>query len=443
MYLRFFAKETNDPLHYAFDKKITVHPMAKGEPIPAHKAQEIWKGIMEKEGGYGKRAAYFHIPFCETHCLYCGFYQNAYRPEEAEKYVNYLIRELEMMANCPFIRAHPFHAIYLGGGTPTALPASDIFRILKTIRDILPLANDCEITLEGRIYNFGDEKIFASIEGGVNRISIGVQSFDTFVRRRVGRIEEKEGIIERLKFINSLDQAAVIIDLIYGLPYQTKEIWESDVRQYIELGLDGVDLYQLNIYKGGRLEQAVKNKKIEKPADIPTQADMFAKGVEIMKRARYIRLSQSHWARSTRERNIYNSLVRKDSICIPFGSGAAGWLSGYFFYQENRLSNYYQMIDAGEKPIIMGMKRHPYHGLFKNIEEGLESGTLDLELLGQRYNLDLRHIFSPLFKQWEEVGLIRIKDGLCELTLAGEFWYVNLCQLMIDYFQEISKKGLE
>jgi coproporphyrinogen III oxidase-like Fe-S oxidoreductase len=198
-----------------------------------------------------------------------------------------------------------------------------------------------------------------------------------------------------------------------------------------------VDLYQLNIYKGGRLEQAVKKGKIAKPADIPMQADMFAKGVGIMEKARYIRISQSHWAKTTRERNIYNSLVRTDSVCIPFGSGAAGWLSDYFFYQDNKLVSYYKRIDRAEKPILMVMKRHPYFNLFKNIEEGLERNACNFSLLSQRYNLDLNLIFSPLFNQWEKVGLIKIKDGLCELTLAGEFWYVNLCQLMIDYFQEV------
>ncbi len=437
---QFFAKDTNDPLHYAFDKKITVHPMAKGSPIPPSETQAVFKGLMTKKGGYGKRSAYFHIPFCETYCIYCGFYQNAYRAKEAHRYVSYLIRELEMAADAPFIKAHPFHAIYLGGGTPTALSASDLLRLLKAIKNTLPLANDCELTLEGRIYNFPDEKVFACIDGGVNRISIGVQSFNTFVRRSVGRIDEKKRIIERLKFINSLDQTAIIIDLIYGLPYQTIDIWENDVRQYIELGLDGVDLYQLNIYEGGRLEQAVRAGKIAKPADIAMQADMFAKGVEIMKEARYIRISQSHWAKTTRERNIYNNLVRTDSICIPFGSGAAGWLNGYFFYQDNKLVSYYEKIDRAEKPILMSMKRHPYHALFKNIEEGLEHNACNLSLLSKRYNLDLNLVFSPLLNQWEKVGLIKIKDGLCELTLAGEFWYVNLCQLMIDYFQKVHEK---
>jgi oxygen-independent coproporphyrinogen-3 oxidase len=239
---RFFANENGDPLHSAFDKKSAVHPGARGRPLDPESAGEVWSRIMAREGGKEKRAAYFHIPFCET----------------------------------PFIKSHPFHAIYLGGGTPSALRHENLFRLLKVIPKYLPLANDCEITLEGRVYHFSDDKIFACIEGGVNRFSIGVQSFDTQVRRKMGRIETGEKVAERLKYIAGLDQTAMVIDLIYGLPYQTMEIWEKDVTKYIELKLDGVDLYQLNIFKRGRLEEAVRKKTIAPPADIRMQADMFA-----------------------------------------------------------------------------------------------------------------------------------------------------------------------
>ncbi|MEA3416664.1 MAG: radical SAM protein [Thermodesulfobacteriota bacterium] len=246
---RFFANENGDPLHAAFDKKSAVHPGARGRPIDPESIGEVWSRIMAGEGKKGKRAAYFHIPFCETHCLYCGFYLNPFKAgEEENRYVDYVIRELEMVAKTPFIKSHHFHAVYLGGGTPSALKHENLFRLLKVIQKYLPLANDCEITLEGRVYHFSDDKVFACIEGGVNRFSIGVQSFDTHVRRKMGRIETGEKVAERLKYINSLDQTAMVIDLIYGLPCQTMEIWEKDVAKYIELKLDGVDLYQLNIF---------------------------------------------------------------------------------------------------------------------------------------------------------------------------------------------------
>ena len=438
---RFFANENGDPLHAAFDKKSAVHPGAKGRPLAPERIGELWSQITAREGKKEKRAAYFHIPFCETRCLYCGFYLNPFRDgEEENRYVDYVIRELEMVSDTPFIKSHPFHAVYLGGGTPTALSAENILRLLKAIRKHLPLANDCEITVEGRVYHFSDDKVFACIEGGVNRFSIGVQSFDTHVRTKMGRIETGEKIAERLKYIDSLDQTATVIDLIYGLPYQSMEIWENDIEKYIELELDGVDLYQLNIFKGGRLEEAVEKKAIVPPADIRMQADMFARGVEIMEHARYGRLSMSHWGRTTRERNIYNTLALSGKVCVPFGSGAGGWMDGYFFFQDNRLDGYYQRIDEGNKPIAMSMKQSENNDLFRELAGQMEQGRCHLRELGGRHGFELEEIFMPLVDQWEKAGLIKMDDGSMNLTLAGKFWQVNLCQALIDYFSTVVER---
>jgi len=440
---KFLANETDNPLHYAFDRKRVVHPGVKGHPVDPKNIQEVWKQAMSKQAEKERRVAYFHIPFCETYCLFCGFYQNAYNPREEERYINSLIRELEMVADAPAIKTHPFHAVYLGGGTPTSLSATNLLRLLKAINNALPLANDCEITVEGRIHHFSDEKLFACLEGGANRLSLGVQSFNTLVRRKMGRVHPEEEIIERLKYINGLDQAVIVIDLIYGLPYQSMEVWEKDVKQYIDLGIDGVDLYQLNIYKGGRLEQAEKEGLIPPPAQIPMQADMFARGVDIMKQARYIRLSMSHWAKTTRERNIYNILARGGRVCVPFGSGAGGWLQGYFFYQDNKLEGYYHRVERGEKPIALCMKWPEYNDLFRDIVGEIDwKGTCNLRATGEVYGLDLERIFSPLLEQWERVGLIKMDNGWMDLTLAGEFWHVNVCQGLIDYFM-LAKKEIK
>jgi oxygen-independent coproporphyrinogen-3 oxidase len=345
-----------------------------------------------------------------------------------------------MVANAPFIKFHPFHAIYLGGGTPTALSAKNLSRLLKAIHNSLPLANDFEITVEGRVSHFPDDKVFACLEGGVNRFSIGIQSFDTFVRRKMGRKDTGEKVAERLKYINSLDQTVMVIDLIYGLPHQTMGIWVDDVEKYIDLGLDGVDLYQLNVFKGGILDKAVAKGVVPPPADIRTQADMFARGVEIMKRARYRRFSISHWGKTTRERNIYNALALSGKVCIPFGSGAGGWLDGYFFFQDNELDGYYRRIDQGIKPIAMAMKQPEHDDLFKEFVGQMEQGHCHLKVLGGYYGFNLEEIFSPILEQWEKVGLIKMDNGWIELTLSGEFWQVNLCQALIDYFSIVFEK---
>ena len=101
--------------------------------------KDIWEtGVPTKES-----AVYIHVPFCETHCLYCGFYNKAYREDESRIYADALIQELRLWRGRPGQDAGPVHAVYMGGGTPTALQADDLRRILKEVRAVLPLANDC------------------------------------------------------------------------------------------------------------------------------------------------------------------------------------------------------------------------------------------------------------------------------------------------------------
>lgn len=205
-----------------------------------------------------------------------------------------------------------------GGGTPTALEADDLRRILREVKAVLPLANDCEITVEGRLSNFGPDKMEACFDGGANRFSLGVQSFNTAIRQSMGRVSTREELIAQLERLMSYNQAAVIVDLIYGFPRQTMELWLEDIAVAQSLYLDGADCYQLNVYRQTPLGKAIEAGKMPAGADIPMQSAMFAAGVAAMQNAFYRRLSVSHWARTSRERNLYNLYVKGRAHCLAF-----------------------------------------------------------------------------------------------------------------------------
>ncbi len=430
---RYFAK-TDNPLTSAFEKKVTTHPGGSASMVPPPMIEKNVSTIRSKERT-GKSAVYIHVPFCETHCLYCGFYKKRYKVEESHAYADALITELQMWQDDPVQQNGPVHAVYLGGGTPTSLEADDIGRVLKAVRETLPLANDCEITMEGRIANFGDDKVNACMDNGVNRFSFGVQTFDTALRQSMRRVADRKTVIDKLVRMRNMDQAVVVIDLIYGFPGQTKEMWQHDIETFLSLDLDGADLYQLQVFPQTPLHTAIENNKMEPALDVPQRAELYDFGCGLMEAAQYRRLSVNHWGRTTRERNIYNHLMRSPASCLPFGPGAGGDLGGYSMMTEADFDSWRTTIADGKKPIKMLFQQGPNSQLEKTITGEFELCRLNPVDLSHRFGLDLDHCLQPLFDQWTEAGLLSRAGEWLHLTRAGQFWQVNLAQLTLDFLQ--------
>lgn len=392
-----------DPLSRAFDKKVAVHAGLMGAPRVGREAADTLRERMMTPRT-GKSAAYVHVPFCETRCLYCGFFGGKYSREKGDAYVDALLAQLAMDAELPAAQAGPVHALYLGGGTPTALSATQLERLLGALVTTLPLANDCEITVEGRIHNFGEDKMRACIEAGVNRFSLGVQSFDTGLRRRLGRIDGREAVIAAIEKLAAFDQAVIVTDLIYGLPGQTLRDWEADVRLFLSLPLDGVDLYQLNVFPGGKLHDGIRDGSIPPVPDIAGQSAYFARGVEIMRTAGMRRLSMSHWGKGNRERNMYNPLTKSRADCLAYGAGAGGTMHGHLYIQESDPEKYMESMARGEKPVAMLMDPPEHFGLMRVVLGQMENGFLDLDDVAAAGGSVARGRLEPLLAAWEEGG---------------------------------------
>ena len=432
----YFAKEGVDPLSRAFDGKIAVHPGIGGERVPAESVKEHLEALWDTPRR-GDSVAYIHVPFCETHCLYCGFYNQAYRREESARYTDTLIEELRLWENRAAQNQGPVHAVYLGGGTPTALEAEDLERLLRAVGSALPLANDCEITVEGRLHNFGPEKMEACLAGGANRFSLGVQSFNTNIRQTMGRLASREEVFRRLERLKSYNQAAVIVDLIFGFPMQSMEIWLDDIAAACSAKLDGLDCYQLNVYEQTPLGRAVKEGKLPPAADIPRQSAMFAAAVEALNRAFYRRLSLTHWARTSRERNLYNLKVKGSAHCLAFGPGAGGNLGGWFYMNQNNYRKWQESVREGCKPVMMLTRPDSRFYVFRAVAAAMEQGWMDLAELGHSCGRSLLPVLCPLLEQWTRAGLVEMRGSVMVLTLAGQFWQVNLSQLMQDFLKHV------
>lgn len=429
--IHFEAELSDNPLKNAFKGKAAVHPHIPGQTFIGDEAVSVIKnqyGIKRK----GTGLAYIHVPFCETRCLYCLFYQNPLRPESSAHYTDHLIKELQLWNDLPAQQITPIHAVYFGGGTPTALEPYDLYRLIKAVRTYLPLANDCEITLEGRIHHFPEEKMEAAFKAGVNRVSLGVQTFNTNVRQTMRRVDDRESMVRAIEKLASFNQASIVCDLIYGFPYQDMAVWEDDVKTAISLPLDGVDCYQLNVFEKSPLGKFIANGKLPAGADKDERAEMFARSVELLTNAQWRRLSNNHWCQTFRERNIYNRFGKSAADCLAFGSGAGGKLNGYSFMIERKYEDWVKKLEAGIKPIAFASAPNDYWHALRTVSSEMELGRINMPHLSDRFALPLDELSRDVFEQWTKAGLINPVGDWMVQTIAGQFWHVTMAQLLIN-----------
>ncbi|MBB5021542.1 heme anaerobic degradation radical SAM methyltransferase ChuW/HutW [Desulfurispira natronophila] len=439
---QYYAHIGDNPIASAFQKKAAVHAGMQVPNLDVTRFQEAFRSLMDQPRS-GKCAAYISIPFCKTRCLYCGFFNRFHHKDLETAFVDALLRELKLTSNDPAVTSGPVHALYFGGGTPNALSAENLRRVLDAATCYLPLANDCEITVEGRIHGFGQDKIDACLEGGANRFSIGVQSFDTNVRRSMARIDDRESVLQALERLIATDQAAVVIDLVYGFPGQTMEIWEEDVRTAASLALDGADLYQLNVLPHSELAKRIAQGAIEPAADMARQARMFEQGLDVMEANRWKRLSVSHWGRTTRERNLYNQLVKNKAHILAFGCGAGGSLHGHGYFVERDLERYLDSVREGRKPLAMVTARpETDRNVTGAITGGFDVGALNLQQLAALLGTEILDQCLPLFEQWVKAGLLEQSGHWVVLSRAGQFWNVTMAQYLLECIASLRESTL-
>ncbi|WP_407647046.1 heme anaerobic degradation radical SAM methyltransferase ChuW/HutW [Erwinia tracheiphila] len=395
--------------------------------------QPAWQKLLLQPVPPRKRLIYLHVPFCDTSCTFCGFYQNKYQSDETEKYVSYLLRKIEMEADSRLDQSAHVHTVYFGGGRPTSLSAKSLHRIISLPREKLPLVPDCEITIEGRILNFDDERIDACLDAGANRFSIGIQTFDSHIRKCMARTSNRQQSVTFLEKLCRRDRTTTVCDLMFGLPGQTAENWQQYLKTVREIGLDGVDLYALNLLPGTPLAKAVENQRAALP-DISERRDLYLQGVLRLAEYGWRRLSNSHSASTTRVCNLYNLLIKQRADCLALGAGVGGNLNGQAYTMHRLLDNGQKTI--GMMPPAVAHSQRWLHSL----QGGIDAGRLDLTTL-----VPMPERLQKLVEQWYQSGLLKDASLCLRLTNDGRFWANNLMQSLAEIVMQLtatqSEKG--
>lgn len=399
-------------------------PVWGGVPMPRPQWQNIWKKKLPHATDVDA-LAYLHIPFCANHCVFCGFYRNAWKDSQSSVYTDKIIEEMAAEAEVRKGKGK-IRAVYFGGGTPTALLTEDLVRLIRACYQYLPLAEDCEFTIEGRMSHFDLEKAQACLEAGANRISIGVQTFNTAIRRRLGRKHSGDEAFEYLAKLCELD-AVIVADLMFGLPNQTDEVWQNDIARAAELPLSGLDTYAFNLYPMLPINRMIEKGAFPTPPGFDIQADQYAYTVETLLEKGWEQVSNSHFAYPGRgERNRYNTLIKSDISCLAFGSGAGGNFGGFSYQVQGDLESYLA-TPKGEKNIAFMSGHSPNKALLSKVQHDIETGRLNPSLF------DGNKAAQKLIAQWQEMQLFKEpdSDGIIRLNTSGRYWSPTLIRKLM------------
>jgi oxygen-independent coproporphyrinogen-3 oxidase len=352
---------------------------------------------------------YIHIPFCLKRCLYCDFYSIPFNPSLSEDYIEALLLEIE--ARMPGLDR--LKTVYIGGGTPTALSIYSLDRLISKLYDI-PWSDDIEITIEANPCTVDREKIRILRDLGVNRFSLGIQSFIDKELQILGRIHNSSGGIDAIEILRDEGIENLSIDLIYGIPGQSIEDWGYNLSMAMRFSPEHISTYELTLEEGTPLYSLVSEGILKKPGE-DTIVGMYYDAVKGLTVAGYRHYEISNFSREGLEcRHNINYWER--GRYTGLGAGA------HSFEGEVRRENirdvvkYIATLKRGELPSEREMeitreealKEYIFLGLRKR--DGLSKGFFE-----ENFGIDISLIAGDIL----EDGLLEMIDGHIRLTEKG------------------------
>ena len=358
---------------------------------------------------------YIHVPFCDGKCLYCAFYSEVYDSKRADGYLDSLAREFDL-----YLKANPQpvpRTIYLGGGTSSILETAQLARLCRTISDRVSKANLKEWTLEGNPGTLSEDKLGIIREHGVNRVSMGAQSFEDEVLDRVGRRHSAADIGATLKTVRDSGIQNISLDLIACLPGVYDNTWQSTLEKAIELQPAHISVYALTVEKGTPLSRLVRSGDVIVPDD-DLQVRTLDLSEELLCRAGFERYEISNHAKPG-FRCAHNVSCWMGEDYLGLGPAASSRAGLRRWTNRPSIDHYVRALSVGEEP--------------PREEDTLSGDTDATERLIFNFRMadgvDLRKFAgarTELMKHWETTlsdlqknGLTERRDGSWVLTRQG------------------------
>nr|WKF57032.1 Oxygen-independent coproporphyrinogen III oxidase [Paraburkholderia busanensis] len=395
---------------------------------------------------------YFHIPFCDTVCFYCGCNKIATKNRaHARPYLEQLKREMALQAAC-FDTRRPVSQLHLGGGTPTFLSHDEMSELIAAAREHFTLRTeadgdgDGEYSIEVDPREASPETIAHLRKLGFNRLSLGVQDFDPLVQQAINRIQPREMTASVMQAARETGYHSIGVDLIYGLPHQTVDSFSRTLDTMLELAPD-----RLSVFAYAHMPQLFKMQRQMDPATLPSPATRLAilrRVVERLTGAGYVYIGMDHFALPTDElaraqtqrtlhRNFQGYSTRAECDLIGFGASSIGKVGDIYAQNVKDLPGYGAAIDAGRLAISRGARLTADDRLRRDVITQL---MCNLELRFDEFEATYGIRFAQTFeaelerlREFEADGLVALDAGKLEVRMAGRMLVRNIAMVFDRY----------
>ncbi|MTI66618.1 MAG: oxygen-independent coproporphyrinogen III oxidase [Firmicutes bacterium] len=359
---------------------------------------------------------YIHIPFCESKCYYCDFISYPNKRDFIEKYVDYLIKEIKMQSEK--LKNYKLKTIFIGGGTPSSIDAKYIYNILEEVYKEFNTTFLEEITIEVNPNTIDEDKLKLYKKSNINRISLGLQSSDNNILKRIGRTHTKEVFLKNYKLISKYGFNNVNVDIMFNLPKQTLDDVKKTIDFVTKLDVKHISFYSLKLEKGTPFFDKYKDDKFSLPSE-DLEREMYHEGIELLKNRNFHQYEISNFHKKNYKCK-HNLLYWKVKPYLGVGLGAHSNLFSERWGNEINFTNYFKAIDDNRLPIFESEKIDKNMEISEYVILGLRLNKgIDKRIFYNRFNVNIEKIYKSQIKKFESEGLLNNFNKRIKLTERG------------------------
>lgn len=362
------------------------------------------------------QAAYVHIPFCEHICHYCDFNKVLMQGQPVDDYLTALEKEIKItISKTPIDQ---MQTIFVGGGTPTSLNEQQLFRLVEMINHYLPVGKDYEYTFEANPGDLTREKLQILKDAGVNRISLGVQTFNDELLKRIGRVHCKRDVLKAVEALKNLEFKNISIDLMFSLPGQTIADFRDTLKTAFLLDIPHYSAYSLIIEPKTVFYNLMKKQKLHTPGE-DAEAEMYELLMVEMDKHGHQQYEISNFSRPGFE-SRHNLTYWNNEEYFGFGAGAHSYVNGWRQANIGPLKKYMDHLWEEKLPVFEKNKLTKAEQMEEEMFLGLRKAEgVSVSTFSEKFRMDPLKLFSGEINRLESKGWIQATNERIFLTKNG------------------------